>query len=87
MKFLVTYDIEDNKIRKKISDILEEYGIRVNKSVFEIKVTQTQLKKLLVKLEVLKEDNIRFYHLCQNCIQKSFSLDGDVIFKELDLFV
>ena len=35
MKYLITYDIEDDKKRKKISDELEAFGYRVNYSVFE----------------------------------------------------
>ena len=35
MNYLITYDIEDDKRRKKISDLLEGYGVRVNYSVFE----------------------------------------------------
>ena len=33
--YVVTYDIPSNKRRKKVSDLLEGYGRRVQYSVFE----------------------------------------------------
>ena len=78
MKYLITYDIEDDKKRKKISDELEAYGYRVNYSVFECELNKTKLRKLTQKLEELvdeKHDSLRFYHICENCVPKSFELD------------
>lgn len=33
MKFIITYDVQNDKRRKKISDELEAFGTRVNYSV------------------------------------------------------
>ncbi len=76
--YIVTYDISDNKRRKKVSDILEGYGKRVNYSVFEIQLS-TKAQKKSIERELLKElnpkkDSLRFYHICKNCIDKSWSL-------------
>jgi len=77
-RYVILPDIEDNKNRKKISDILSGYGIRVQKSVFEIEFkTKKELQKL--KNELLKfldkdVDSIKFYSLCANCVNKSFEL-------------
>mgnify|MGYP003597255217 CR=1 FL=1 len=91
MKYLITYDIEDDKRRKKIFDELEAYGSRVNYSVFECELNKTKLHKLLVKLDELldkKYDSMRFYHLCENCISKSFELCNKVeIFEKQDFFI
>lgn len=91
MNFVITYDIPNDKRRKKVSDLLEGYGYRVNFSVFEIIVNQTKLNKIkkeLTKETNKKEDSIRFYHLCKNCIPKSFELcDKDGIFEEKELFI
>lgn len=91
MKYLITYDIENDKRRKKISDELEAFGYRVNYSVFECELNQTKLKNLIEKLEKLvdkKYDSLRFYHLCENCVPKSFELctKGD-IFEKQDFFI
>ena len=76
MNILICYDIDNDKRRKKIADLLETYGIRVNYSVFEIKVNKTKFKHLINSLKDIskKGDNIRIYHLCENCINKSFEL-------------
>ncbi|WP_418179153.1 CRISPR-associated endonuclease Cas2 [Aliarcobacter lanthieri] len=91
MKYLVTYDIENNKRRKKLSDELEAYGYRVNYSVFECELNKTKLKKLIQKIEELvdkKSDSVRFYHLCENCIPKSFELcQREEIFETKDFFI
>jgi CRISPR-associated protein Cas2 len=93
MNYLVTYDIENNKNRKKLSDLLEAYGQRVNYSVFECILNQTKLKKLQKKImeEELfnkKSDSIRFYHICKNCVPKSFELSSKSdIFEQQELFI
>ncbi len=91
MNYLVTYDIQNDKRRKKISDELEAFGSRVNYSVFECELNKTKLKKLKQKLEELidkKEDSLRFYHICQSCVPKSFELCNKAdIFEPLELFL
>ncbi len=70
---VVAYDISDNKRRKKVSDLLEEYGIRVNYSVFECFITGARLKTLKMKAVELinkKHDSILYYSLCGSCIEK-----------------
>lgn len=91
MKYLITYDIENNKRRKKVSDELEAYGYRVNYSVFECELNQTKFKKLKIKLEELvnkKTDSLRFYHICENCVPKSFELcNKDDTFETKEYFL
>ena len=79
MFFLVAYDIDDDKRRKKVASILEGYGIRVNFSVFEVELNKTQLKELMRELKSVskRRDNIRFYHICKNCVEKSFLLHSN----------
>ena len=79
MKYLVTYDISNDKRRTKLSDILDGYGVRVNYSVYEIEVNQTKFDKLLYEIELKKlinkkYDSFRFYHICENCVPKSFEI-------------
>ena len=79
-RFVVAYDIPDTKRRNKIGATLEAYGIRVNYSVFEIQVKSNAalnaLESELLKLLNPKEDSLRFYHICESCAKKSWSL-GD----------
>ena len=89
--YLISYDIEDNKIRNKIAKQLENYGCRVQYSVFECRITQKRFCELYEKLAILMEEenggNNRFYYICENCTKKITTMgiatrheeDSDVI--------
>jgi len=71
MFVLISYDIPDNKRRTKIAKILEDYGERVQFSVFECQISARHLQRLSKELaEVMNsdEDSIRLYRLCQACV-------------------
>ena len=79
MKYVVTYDIANDKRRTKLSDLLGKYGSRVNYSVFEIELSESKREQLLHEIELKKllnkkYDSFRFYHLCENCVPKSFDV-------------
>jgi CRISPR-associated protein Cas2 len=64
--YVVVYDIPCDKRRKKVADLLEGYGRRVQLSVFECVLNVDQydeLRKRLQKRVKLAEDNVRFYPL------------------------
>lgn len=59
MRYIITYDISDNKLRNKLCRILEKYGERVQYSVFEFELSDQEFKNLLSELKVngfLKEN-------------------------------
>ncbi|WP_421663570.1 CRISPR-associated endonuclease Cas2 [Lysinibacillus telephonicus] len=74
MLVLVTYDVmtktsAGQKRLRKVAKECENYGIRVQNSVFECVVDATQLKQLKLKLNEIindKEDSLRFYQLGNN---------------------
>jgi CRISPR-associated protein Cas2 len=77
---VVVYDISDNKTRRIVGEILEGYGKRVNRSVFECQIKNTKQRQAL-ELAILNEidigvDSVRIYSVCANCIQTS-SVLGD----------
>lgn len=64
--YVITYDIPSDKRRKKVSDLLEGYGRRVQYSVFECLLESqkfSELKQRLKKRVKISEDSIRFYPL------------------------
>lgn len=64
--YVVTYDIPCDKRRKKVSDLLEGYGQRVQYSVFECVLSQKKFEELRHRLQQqvkLPEDSVRFYPL------------------------
>jgi CRISPR-associated protein Cas2 len=64
--YVVTYDIPSDKRRKKVSDLLEGYGRRVQYSVFECVLSPGKYRELQQRLRPrvqLDEDSVRFYPL------------------------
>jgi len=89
MNLLITYDISDDKKRRKVEKLLSSYGYRANYSVFEIETTKSQYKKIINKLKELtsKEDNIRVYILNKEVLNKSFVLHQEVgIFDDKEIY-
>jgi CRISPR-associated protein Cas2 len=53
MLHLIAYDISDGKRLRKVARLCEDYGIRVEKSVFECDLDNNQFGELWTKLEFL----------------------------------
>lgn len=71
--YLVTYDIPDDKRRKKIADILTGYGSRVQYSVFECILNVKQYKEMKTRLNKVfkqEEDNLRFYPISNHTFKQ-----------------
>lgn len=62
---LVIYDITDNKRRGKFVRFLEKYGVRVQKSAFEMIIDSSKYNKLISEIPgcIEPEDNIRIYRI------------------------
>ena len=74
--YLVAYDISNNKRRKKLAEKLENYGVRINLSVFECTFTPAQLREIrhfVRKTINRKTDTVKIYYLSRKCYQKSLS--------------
>lgn len=64
--WVVSYDIPNDKRRRKVSKVLEGYGRRAQFSVFECELDEVKLGQLELRLRREideKEDDIRFYPL------------------------
>jgi len=70
MKYALCYDIIDNRRRRGVSKIMESYGYRVQKSVFEAFLSRSdldELKKRIQRVISAKEDQVRIFPLCSSC--------------------
>ena len=70
MKYVLCYDIANNRRRRYVTKIMESYGYRVQESVFEAFLSSSDLKELQSRIKKTiheKEDNIRIYSLCGTC--------------------
>ena len=77
MYLLITYDITDDKRRKKVEKLLSEYGFRVNYSVFELEIDAKTHRYLLEKLPAFMKsrDSVRIYRHTRDTIEKSRELN------------
>jgi len=68
--WVVSYDIADDARRRRIAEILEGYGQRVQWSVFECSLEDAQLEALRAPLREELDgavDSLRCYPLCLWC--------------------
>jgi CRISPR-associated protein Cas2 len=77
--YVVAYDIPDDKRRTKVHQILLGFGKWTQYSLFECFLSKKELVLLQAKLAkhlVAKEDSVRFYPLCANCVEKVQTIGG-----------
>ncbi|MCM1983649.1 CRISPR-associated endonuclease Cas2 [Lyngbya confervoides] len=69
--YVITDDVPDDRRPKRVSDLLEGYGQRVQYSVFECILSERKYAELQQRLQgrvKLKEDSIRFYPLSKHTL-------------------
>ena len=69
-RFVVCYDVVNNKRRYKVASCLDGYGDRVQDSVFELPVDQVLLDKCMAEVSRqidAAEDSVIVYRLCAAC--------------------
>lgn len=73
---VVAFDISSDKIRRKAVSVLKRYGKRLNKSVFECVVTDSQYRCVTDCLKSIcsRKDSIVIIPLCINCFSKIISM-------------
>jgi CRISPR-associated protein Cas2 len=69
---VISYDISDDRTRRRVANVLADYGKRVQYSVFECRVDAKTLEKIITLLKPFAEgnDSIRVYQLCDACVKK-----------------
>ena len=69
-RFVVCYDVANNKRRSKVAACLDGYGDRVQDSVFELSVNRALLDQCITEVSGLinaAEDSVIVYRLCTAC--------------------
>lgn len=71
---MIFYDIADARRLYKTARILEDCGVRVQKSVFYCNVSESELKKIIFRLRSIvnwDEDSIIIQNICASCCRKA----------------
>jgi CRISPR-associated protein Cas2 len=55
--YLACYDVADDKERDRVATVLEGFGLRVQKSVFECRLTRSAAERMLTEIENLKMES------------------------------
>jgi len=68
---VISYDISDDRTRRRVANLLMDYGKRVQYSVFECLVDAKTLEKIIALLMPFAEgnDSIRIYPICESCVK------------------
>lgn len=70
---IVSYDISDDKKRRRFSKFLEQFGYRIQYSVFEINNSDSIIDNIILKIETEfskifnQEDSIMILKLSKTC--------------------
>ncbi len=88
--FVICYDIPSDRRRNKVARLLEGYGVRVQKSLFECHLDATHenlLRKELQGIIVTGEDKVRFYSLCGRDQNSALIWDRNGLSPDIHLWV
>lgn len=70
VRFIVCYDVHDDRRRRKIAEALDAYGDRVQASVFELPIAPPLMDTCMREvMELLDQshDRLAVYRLCASC--------------------
>ncbi|MCL4215583.1 MAG: CRISPR-associated endonuclease Cas2 [Candidatus Hydrogenedentes bacterium] len=91
-RWVVAYDVPDDRRRTKLAEILEDFGDRTQRSVFEVNTRKDEFELLVRRITALiepGEDAVRLYPLCNACYPKvmDLGLSEKKPFDEPDLII
>lgn len=81
MRFVIAYDVSDDRRRHQVSQFLLGWGRRVQKSVFECDISRGQLIQVVTHLKGLLRvppDRCHIYRLCAECASSRQVLGTDL---------
>ncbi len=87
---LLTYDIRDDRRLRRVMQVAESYGVRLQKSVFECWLSDDQLGDLIDELKKVinrRADAVRLYRMCAACRSLRCSHGETRMLGDLDVLV
>ncbi|MCF6267776.1 MAG: CRISPR-associated endonuclease Cas2 [Desulfuromusa sp.] len=70
MNMLITYDIANGRRLQRVAKVMLDYGLRVQRSIFEADVSLAQFRELRDRTEAemdFLEDGVKYFPLCKQC--------------------
>lgn len=87
---VISYDISDDRRRVKIAKTLEDYGTRVQYSVFECRLLPPELERLKRLLKTYlreSQDSIRIYFVAADDVGRIQILGGGKVTQDAQYFL
>lgn len=83
MRYVATYDVDDDRVRSRLATLLEACGTRVQESVFECTLDEPARERLLAdarrEIEACERGELRLYRLCADCLEASVGVGRLVV--------
>ena len=78
---VIAYDIRSNKARKRVAISIQNVGVRVQKSVYEARLTKKRLDNLLneIRVEFEPGDKLRIYTVPDKALRQCRSIGGSPV--------
>ena len=67
---IVAYDIANPRRLQKVAKIMKDYGVRVQKSIFEVHVDSIRFQQMRNRAEMIMDlhaDGVKYFPLCPKC--------------------
>jgi len=87
---VVSYDISDDRRRRKVMKAMEDFGARVQFSVFECRLLPSEIEKLKRRLRPYvhtAQDSIRFYFIGAEDVGRIQVMGGGKVTEDRQFFV
>jgi CRISPR-associated protein Cas2 len=70
MNMIVAYDIADPLRLNRVAKVMKDYGLRVQKSIFEVEANDKifeEMKSRAERVMVREKDGVKYFPLCDRC--------------------
>lgn len=77
MHYVIAFDVSSDKVRRRLTKILLDKGIRIQESVFAVNLKAHELNSVCRKLDKIldKQGIIHIFSVCGNCARKSLAIN------------
>lgn len=89
LTFVYCYDISSQRARSRVARLMESRAVRVQKSVFEARLTRKRAEALFRQIEKRLDpgDNLRMYALTSATLEKCMASGGAPLPEDGDFWI
>jgi len=90
MLVLIAYDIADANRLRRVARLMQTYGARVQRSVFECRIAHKHLDELMNKINSVikrREDRVHIYRLCDACQDRFAEYKCGHLLPDVDVWI